>query len=146
MCSGSLSHKMRTWQYTESYCTLITHGVVAHIRVVCSVEELRRCWCVQVCRSNMFSGFDVVVNCAISSNKLLTLLGELMEFWKSLSSICHPLNVFYQKPLHRCAAHFTESLLSSIPVSLDVFFDFYFFNIWSLMNFLAFLWNTYVYM
>ncbi len=23
---------------------------VACIRVVCSVEELRRCWCVQVCR------------------------------------------------------------------------------------------------
>ncbi len=61
--------------HRESYCTLITCGVVACIRVVCSVEELRRCWCIQVCRGNMFNAFDnyAVVNSAISSNKLLLL-------------------------------------------------------------------------
>ncbi len=50
--------------------------LVACVWLVCSVEELRRCWCVQVFwGNNMYGDFDncMVVSCAISSNKLLLL-------------------------------------------------------------------------
>ncbi len=78
MCSGSLSRKWEPGN-TERKLLYTDHPwrLVACIRVVCSVEELRRCWCVQVCRgNNMYGAFDncMVVNCAISSNKLLLII------------------------------------------------------------------------
>ncbi len=48
---------MRTWQYTEKAILYIDHSgcLVACIHVVCSVEELMRYLCVQVCRGNNIS-------------------------------------------------------------------------------------------
>ncbi len=37
--------------HRESYCTLITCSAMQRVSgVVCSMDDLTRCWCVQVCR------------------------------------------------------------------------------------------------